>query len=38
MMEAVDSDDAYSLEVVVVHNLELIPRDWTRLTFKKTKT
>lgn len=33
MLQAVHGDDTNSIQVVVVHNLELLPFYWTRLTF-----
>lgn len=32
MLQAVHSDDTNSIQVVVVHNLELLPHDWPGLT------
>lgn len=32
MLQAVHGDDANSIQVVVVHNLELLPHYWPGLT------
>ena len=32
MLQTIYSGDTHSIQVVVVHNLELLPRYWTRLT------
>ena len=38
MLQTVHGDEANSIQVVVVHNLQLLPRDRTRLALQKAET
>lgn len=38
MLQAVQSDDTNGIQVVVVHNLELLPHYWSGLTLQQTET
>lgn len=38
MLQAVHSYDTNGIQVVVVHDLKLFPRYWTRLTLQQAET
>lgn len=38
MMKAIHSDGSNYIQVIIIHDLQLVPRYWTWLTFQQTKT